>query len=340
MKLIDMTCPKCGAQLKADSSNTQAKCEFCGADLLIDDEVKRLKVEGAEEAGYEFEKGRQRAKAESQASAPVYQAAPVAQKKKHGALWWVGMVLLWIMFLPIMATIYVVRNKNLSRNAKIGIVAAIWVVFMVMYAVTPHEQGDYNSSASSSIAESAATSADSTSAASASAQENKRAIIDAFIKQYNETHDVKITDTVEYDPYQAYKTRGDYYRVEFRLGAYKDSTGVHGAIGDDTIDIITSSGKGIRVYVDQNDRDYERTLTYAHDVVDAYFAAAGYTVPSDKLSSYEDEWNRFDEGVRDYDYAYATSQSLFYNDYPAAANVSILSANGGKSAELLADLGA
>ena len=101
--------------------------------------------------------------------------------------------------------------------------------------------------------------------------------------------------------------------------------------------MATGSGS-IRVYIDQNDRDYERTLGYAHAVVDTFFAAAGYTVPSDELADYEEDWNRFDEGVRHYDYQYATNQSLHYNDYPVTADVSILSAQKGQTAELLADL--
>ena len=50
MKIIDMTCPHCGAYLKIDSEKTQAYCEHCGAKLAIDDEVQHIQYDNAEEA--------------------------------------------------------------------------------------------------------------------------------------------------------------------------------------------------------------------------------------------------------------------------------------------------
>ena len=65
MKLIELSCPHCGACLTVDSTNKQATCEHCGASLMIDDEVQKVQYDNAEEAGYKFEKGRQRARAEA-----------------------------------------------------------------------------------------------------------------------------------------------------------------------------------------------------------------------------------------------------------------------------------
>lgn len=44
MKLIDITCPKCKAVMKADKSKKELTCEFCGNKILIDDEVKKVKI--------------------------------------------------------------------------------------------------------------------------------------------------------------------------------------------------------------------------------------------------------------------------------------------------------
>ena len=41
------------------------------------------------------------------------------------------MILLWVFFLPFVATYYIVRSKKLNRNQKIGIVAAIWILFIL-----------------------------------------------------------------------------------------------------------------------------------------------------------------------------------------------------------------
>lgn len=37
MKLIDTTCPKCGANLHIDAECQSAFCEYCGGQILIDD---------------------------------------------------------------------------------------------------------------------------------------------------------------------------------------------------------------------------------------------------------------------------------------------------------------
>ena len=67
MKLINMTCPNCGATLVVDADNKKATCEHCGATVLIDDEVKQINIQysNAEEDGYRFEKGRIRAQREN-----------------------------------------------------------------------------------------------------------------------------------------------------------------------------------------------------------------------------------------------------------------------------------
>ena len=64
LKLINLSCPNCGSQLQIDADNKQAKCDFCGNLLLIDDGIQHIQYDNAENAGYEFEKGRQRAQAE------------------------------------------------------------------------------------------------------------------------------------------------------------------------------------------------------------------------------------------------------------------------------------
>ena len=61
MKLVSITCPNCGAKLQATSNAKMLACDYCNCDVMIDDEVRRGQVQNAEQAGYEFEMGRQRA---------------------------------------------------------------------------------------------------------------------------------------------------------------------------------------------------------------------------------------------------------------------------------------
>ncbi len=68
MKLIKLTCPSCGAKLEIDGARQKAFCQYCGTELLVDQERHRIELDNAEEAGYQFEKGRQKAQREAQQS--------------------------------------------------------------------------------------------------------------------------------------------------------------------------------------------------------------------------------------------------------------------------------
>ena len=71
VKIVNLTCPGCGARLEVDMDRKMAFCSYCGAALPVDDEIQKVQLDGAEKAGYEFEKRRQRAQAEAaQASFP------------------------------------------------------------------------------------------------------------------------------------------------------------------------------------------------------------------------------------------------------------------------------
>lgn len=127
MKLIDTTCPKCGVNLRIDADRKQAFCEYCGAQILVDDEVQHFQIDNAESAGYAFEKGRQRAQNEAQATrAYTYQSA---QKKKSKIVWW---VLGWIFIFPIPLTIIIARNKKLKTGLKVAIIIAAWIVYLLI----------------------------------------------------------------------------------------------------------------------------------------------------------------------------------------------------------------
>lgn len=129
MRIVDATCTNCGAILHIDADRKTAFCEYCGAQLLIDDEVQHLQIDNAESAGYAFEKGRQRAQNEAQAQR-YYDAQPKPTPKKNKKIvWW---VLGWIFIFPIPLTIIFSRNKKLKTGAKIGIIAAVWVVYLLM----------------------------------------------------------------------------------------------------------------------------------------------------------------------------------------------------------------
>lgn len=118
MRLVNLTCPNCGSRLKVDKETGECVCDSCGGSFFLDDEAQHVQYDNAEEAGYQFEKGRQKAMSES-APRVQYQTAP---KKKKLPLWvW---VLLWLMFFPFTA-IYVIYKSNLPQKVKVVLIIAV-----------------------------------------------------------------------------------------------------------------------------------------------------------------------------------------------------------------------
>ena len=126
MKLVDMVCPHCGAKLQVDPTNNNVECKFCGASFLIDDEIQHVQYDNAEEAGYQFEKGRQRAQTESLNKASR-QEIP-SPKKRRTWLWVLG----WIFIFPLPLTILLFKKKKISIVPKIIIVVVAWLIYLII----------------------------------------------------------------------------------------------------------------------------------------------------------------------------------------------------------------
>lgn len=60
MRIVDLTCPGCGAPLSAKGDRKYIFCTYCGKQIFLDDTVN-VRFSNAYEAGREFERGRQSA---------------------------------------------------------------------------------------------------------------------------------------------------------------------------------------------------------------------------------------------------------------------------------------
>lgn len=135
MRLVNMTCPNCGAQLQVDVDRKQAYCEHCGTKLFMQDDVHHIVYDNAEDAGYKFEKGRQRAQEERErinrqgrSIPPPPQPLPPPPPKKKSRLWlW---ILGWIIIFPVPLTILMLRSRRWSPKIRYGIIALAWVVYL------------------------------------------------------------------------------------------------------------------------------------------------------------------------------------------------------------------
>lgn len=126
MKLISTVCPNCGASLQVDADKKKLTCNYCGNDILIDDEVKHVQYDNAEETGYNFEKGRQRAQAEAMQEARAQQTQE--PKKRKTWLWVIG----WICIFPLPLTILMVRSKKVKTPIKVIVIILAWLLYLMI----------------------------------------------------------------------------------------------------------------------------------------------------------------------------------------------------------------
>ena len=64
MKLLELKCKNCGAALKVKPDTADIHCDHCKANYKLDDEVQHIKYDDMEKAGYDYEKGKQKARQE------------------------------------------------------------------------------------------------------------------------------------------------------------------------------------------------------------------------------------------------------------------------------------
>ena len=128
MKIIETKCPGCGASMSFNSDQKELKCDFCGKALIVDDETKNLKIGNAEELGYQFERGRQRAQSEIS----LDHNSPEPQKKKRKTWLW---VLGWIFIFPVPLMLIFKDREKPSKKVKLIITIAAWVVYVLWIVI-------------------------------------------------------------------------------------------------------------------------------------------------------------------------------------------------------------
>lgn len=265
MKIVSMVCPNCGASLQVDADQKNLTCSYCGNGLYVDDEVKHIQYDNAEETGYQFEKGRQRAQAEAtrvqQQTFNMNFGKP--PKKRKTWLWVLG----WIFIFPVPLTILMLRNQKLSKPVKIGIIVAAWIVYLII-GLAGGGSGDNKDSSNANTETTTIEQPGYNSAANDSTAGSSESAIDSFIAEINKSEDISLEYVENFIPSDK---EGGHYRTEFRLNAWKDSTGKSYKYGDSTIDIIlSSSGEIQRIYMDGATLEQcENMIRYASSLLDS-----------------------------------------------------------------------
>ena len=265
MKIVSMVCPNCGASLQVDADQKNLTCSYCGNGLYVDDEVKHVQYDNAEETGYQFEKGRQRAQAEAtrvqQQTFNMNFGKPPKNRKTW--LWVLG----WIFIFPVPLTILMLRNQKLSKPVKIGIIVAAWIVYLII-GLVGGGSGDNKDSSNANTETTTIEQPAYNSAANDSTAGSSESAIDSFIAEINKSEDISLEYVENFIPSDK---EGGHYRTEFRLNAWKDSTGKSYKYGDSTVDIIlSSSGEIQRIYMDGATLEQcENMIRYASSLLDS-----------------------------------------------------------------------
>lgn len=134
MKLIRMKCPACGGDLSVEEGSTTTVCPYCGSTLQVDGEKEAVSLGNAEKTGYEFEKGRMKAQQEAGNTAETRKPEQPQKPRKHEHR--LGKLLLWIVFFPIMLTVWLWTSdtgKKMNRKVRIILTAALWVLVLGYY---------------------------------------------------------------------------------------------------------------------------------------------------------------------------------------------------------------
>ena len=99
----------------------------------MDDETRQVNVnyQNAEEAGYQFEKGRQKAQAEASQPQINYNYnnnSEPPKKKRRTWLWVLG----WLFIFPVPLTILMLRKRDMKPAVKYCIIAVAWLVYFAI----------------------------------------------------------------------------------------------------------------------------------------------------------------------------------------------------------------
>ena len=119
---VPAKCPNCGGEFPVNPSQECCVCQFCQQSLITANAIQNYQANHVNDrAGFV-------------AAPPVPQSEP--PKKKHTLLWVLG----WLICFPIPLTILMLRKKDMNPKAKYGIIAAGWIVYLLIMVI-PRSSG-------------------------------------------------------------------------------------------------------------------------------------------------------------------------------------------------------
>lgn len=237
-------CPRCGVKAGA----TAKKCPKCGKEYFS---------AACPDCGYTPN--------QQPATVVVRTAAPQPQppqKKRKTWLWVLG----WIFIFPVPLTILMLRNKSMKKWLKIAIIAAAWLLYIILVASSANSESNANTTAPEKATEGQQTEA----ATEANPTEVAAKATDDLVACYNAAAPTPLEFAEDFTPSDK---ESSHYRTEFRLTAFNDAAGKSYRIGDQVVDIVAAQNilgdVEIRVYTDDAGLEFCSELaTYMVPLID------------------------------------------------------------------------
>ena len=128
MKLFEMRCPNCEANLKINPETKECVCEYCDSRFILEDDKLLTVEEYSNTPNYTY--GNQQSyTGNDNTGYHSYNNPPYAQvhrKKRRTWLWVLG----WIFCFPIPATILINRKKNWNPVLRIILIVFLWLLYI------------------------------------------------------------------------------------------------------------------------------------------------------------------------------------------------------------------
>lgn len=139
-QFVPAKCTACGGELEVDPKQETAVCRYCGETFVVSKAVNNYNVEhntyntkivnerkGDMESMLNFISDR-----EDKKYARAKEQKAERSKRNKTLLWALG----WIFIFPVPLTILMLRNKKLADKVRYGIIAAAWVVYILLLVIT------------------------------------------------------------------------------------------------------------------------------------------------------------------------------------------------------------
>ncbi|MCR5609329.1 MAG: hypothetical protein K6G26_09725 [Lachnospiraceae bacterium] len=129
MKLTGHTCPNCNASLIIPPDADKVRCRYCDSEYEVDNGKKA--IDAAEKAGYNFEKGRQQARADIILEEKANNKEENETEKEHTSLIvYIALFGMCCCMYPLPVTIYCLQTDMLKKSTRRFLIIFSWVTYI------------------------------------------------------------------------------------------------------------------------------------------------------------------------------------------------------------------